>query len=66
MDNWHCSINGQQYGPVTLAELQEWARAGRVGPGDRRSSQGLGECRHSSPAEGFPCLTCSRMFIVTS
>lgn len=34
MTQWHCSINGQQYGPVDEAKIRQWAVEGRLRPAD--------------------------------
>lgn len=41
MKQWHCSIGGQQYGPVSEEDLRSWAVTGRIKPTDYVWSEGM-------------------------
>ncbi|KPK81369.1 MAG: hypothetical protein AMJ81_10650 [Phycisphaerae bacterium SM23_33] len=41
MEQWHCIVGGQQYGPVTLEVLQAWAAEGRLTPTDYVWTEGM-------------------------
>ena len=43
MADWHCSINGEQYGPVAEEELIRWIQQGRVAALDLVWRDGMGE-----------------------
>lgn len=41
MTEWHCLVNGRQYGPVDEETLRLWIRHGRCRPTDRVWSPGM-------------------------
>jgi len=41
--DWHCSIKGEQYGPVAREELIRWIQEGRVSSLDMVWSEGMGD-----------------------
>lgn len=41
MEQWHCIVAGQQYGPVTLDVLQAWVAEGRLKPTDYVWTEGM-------------------------
>ena len=43
MEQWYCYRGGQQYGPVSQAELTRWAREGRIGPNDYVWTEGMAD-----------------------
>jgi len=43
VENWYCSINGQQYGPVSKDELLSWIQQGRVTAADSVWCEGMAE-----------------------
>ncbi len=43
MRQWHCYVNGQQYGPVDDDVLREWAQTGRLGPTDNVWTEGMAD-----------------------
>lgn len=51
MADWHCNINGKQYGPITGEEVGLWIRDGRVGPLDMVWCEGMGAW---APANSIP------------
>lgn len=55
MKQWHCSIGGQQYGPVSEEEVHSWAVTGRIKPTDYVWSEGMTDWVPASTVEGlFP------------
>ncbi len=42
---WHCTVNGQKYGPVSEAELREWVGQGRLGRSDAVWTDGMDQWR---------------------
>ena len=32
MNEWYCTVDGKQYGPVSLEELKQWIASGRIKP----------------------------------
>lgn len=53
MKQWHCSIGGQQYGPVPEEELRSWAVTGRIKPTDYVWSEGMTDWVPASTVEGL-------------
>ena len=53
MKQWHCSIGGQQYGPVSDEELHSWAIAGRIKPTDYVWCEGMTDWVPASAVEGL-------------
>ena len=41
MNDWHCLVGGQRYGPVSKEELQSWVLVGRVRPSDLVWTEGM-------------------------
>lgn len=39
---WHCAVNGQQYGPISEEELRAWVSQGRVTYHDMVWTEGMG------------------------
>jgi len=62
MRQWHCMVNGQQYGPVGEAEFRTWIANGRVGANDMVWTDGMSrwqplrEVQHMF-ADGAPPIT---------
>jgi hypothetical protein len=53
VENWHCSINGQQYGPVPTEELISWIQQGRVTASDSVWCEGMAQW---APAGNVPAF----------
>jgi len=53
MKQWHCSIGGQQYGPVSEEDLRSWAVTGRIKPTDYVWSEGMTDWVPASTVEGL-------------
>ena len=53
MKQWHCSIGGQQYGPVSEQEVRSWAATGRIKPTDYVWSEGMTDWVPASTVEGL-------------
>ena len=53
MGQWHCSIGGQQYGPVELVVVREWLTEGRLRPSDLVWTEGMASWQ---PAASVPEL----------
>ncbi len=43
MAQWHCSIKGAKYGPISEEELKQWIREGRLGTLDLVWREGMSE-----------------------
>jgi len=43
MSDWHCIVNGRQHGPLSLEQIRQWVRDGRVLPGDPVWTDGMGD-----------------------
>ena len=43
MSDWHCSVRGMRYGPVSQEQLLSWIAAGRVRPDDMVWQEGMAE-----------------------
>jgi len=41
MGDWHCIVNGRQDGPLSLEQIRQWVRDGRVGPADPVWTEGM-------------------------
>ncbi|MBS3821938.1 MAG: DUF4339 domain-containing protein, partial [Phycisphaerae bacterium] len=50
MTEWHCYVDGQQYGPISEDELREWMASGRVKPTDMVWTEGMADWQ---PAGGI-------------
>lgn len=53
MKQWHCSIGGRQYGPVSEEEIRSWAVTGRIKPTDYVWSEGMTDWVPASTVEGL-------------
>lgn len=53
MSQWHCIVQGQQYGPVDEPTLRDWIKAGRLQPSDNVWTEGMAEWQ---PASQVPQL----------
>ena len=53
MKQWHCTVGGQQYGPVSEEELRSWVATGRIQPTDYVWSEGMTDWVPASTVEGF-------------
>ena len=49
---WYCFINGKQYGPMGLEQLQEWARTGSLRPSDLVWTEGMAEWAPAATIQG--------------
>ena len=55
MKEWHCMIDGRQYGPINEDELRRWAQENRLGPQDLVWSEGMAEWSAAATVPGlFP------------
>ena len=43
MSEWHCYVDGKQYGPVSEADLRAWIQQGRVKPTDNVWREGMAD-----------------------
>jgi len=43
MSEWHCYVDGKQYGPVSDADLRAWIQQGRVKPTDNVWREGMAD-----------------------
>lgn len=48
MSQWHCMVQGQQYGPVDDAAIREWIKSGRVQPSDHVWTEGMAQWQPAS------------------
>lgn len=53
MAQWHCSVGGQQYGPISEEELRSWAAQGRVKATDLVWTEGMAEWAPASSVQGL-------------
>lgn len=53
MSQWHCIVQGQQYGPVDDSTVRDWIRSGRVQPSDNVWTEGMAQWL---PAAQVPAL----------
>lgn len=59
MVEWHCSVGGQQYGPVGDDELRAWAAEGRLKPTDLVWTEGMAEWAPAGSVGGLFAATAS-------
>jgi len=50
---WYCNIQGQQYGPVELETLQQWADQRRLGPSDLVWGEGMPQWQQAQTVAGL-------------
>ena len=53
MADWHCTVSGTKYGPVSLEQLRQWIAEGRVTAADLVWTEGMASWQ---PAAGVPEL----------
>ncbi len=53
MAQWHCAIDGRQYGPVDEDVLRSWARQGRLRPTDLVWTDGWGAWAPAATVAGL-------------
>lgn len=41
MSQWFCNVGGQQYGPISIDDLKQWAQQGRLGRADLVWTEGM-------------------------
>ncbi len=51
MAQWHCMIKGQQYGPVSDADIRQWITEGRLQASDYVWREGMAEWRPAAETE---------------
>lgn len=53
MSQWHCTINGRKYGPVSAQDLHNWLAEGRLRPTDHVWTDGMDDWAPCNTVEEF-------------